>query len=128
MIQRCSNPKNSHFHMYGGRGILVCERWKDFSPFRDDVLPTYVEGLTLDRERNDEGYGPTNFRWATYTRQARNQRKTILVPWGGTLMPLADLAEEHGIGKMTAYSRYAIKGWSVAQALGVETHPRALLK
>lgn len=124
MLQRCENPNNSHYHLYGGRGIKVCERWHDFALFRADVEATYREGLTIDRERNNEGYEPGNFRWATYRVQARNQRKTIMVEWFDKPVPLVDLAEQHGVRPMTAYSRFKLKGWSVRQALGLDAPPQ----
>lgn len=65
MIQRCTNPKNPSYHRYGGRGIEVCQAWKDsFDLFFQDVGPIPL-GLEIDRINNDVGYEPGNVRVTT---------------------------------------------------------------
>ena len=74
MIKRCRNPKCKAFENYGGRGITVCDRWNDYVAFLADMGPRPSPSHTLDRIKNDEGYGPDNCRWATWIEQARNRR------------------------------------------------------
>lgn len=78
MKNRCFNPKNYGFKNYGGRGIKVCDEWKDdFQAFYDHVsqLPHFgEEGYSLDRINNNGNYEPGNVRWATRTEQNKNKR------------------------------------------------------
>lgn len=74
MMTRCHSPKHRKYADYGGRGIEVCERWKTVENFIEDMYPSFVEGLTLDRTDNDKGYSPDNCRWATPKEQSANQR------------------------------------------------------
>ena len=73
MIQRCTNPSNKQWANYGGRGITVCERWRDFPNFLDD-MGDRPAGLTLDRIDNDRGYEPGNCRWTDVHTQNVNRR------------------------------------------------------
>lgn len=75
MIQRCTNPRNTDFHNYGGRGISVCQEWRDsFELFLNDV-GRRPRNLTLDRIDNNGNYEPGNVRWATKSQQTRNSRR-----------------------------------------------------
>lgn len=75
--QRCFNKNNHSYKNYGGRGITVCDEWKnDFQAFYDYVskLPHFGEvGYSLDRINNDGNYEPNNVRWATAYEQTHNR-------------------------------------------------------
>ena len=71
MVNRCTNPNNSHYHLYGGRGIKVCDRWRTFKNFLDD-MGERPEGMSLDRIDPLGDYENSNCRWATPLEQRLN--------------------------------------------------------
>lgn len=75
MIQRCHNERDPSYHWYGGRGILVCQDWRQsFEAFYRDMGPRPDPSLSIDRIDNDGNYGPGNCRWATKSQQNLNRR------------------------------------------------------
>jgi hypothetical protein len=75
IIQRTTNPKSINYLDYGGRGITVCEEWKDFTPFKDWALTTgYASNLKIERIDGNLGYFPDNCKWETSTIQSRHRR------------------------------------------------------
>lgn len=77
MIDRVENKKSTSYEDYGGRGITICEEWRNNYPsFKKWALQNgYSNSLKIDRIDNDLGYFPNNCRWATQTIQSRNTRR-----------------------------------------------------
>lgn len=119
VMERCYSESDPAYDRYGGRGIKVCDRWHDFKNFYED-MGDRPEGRTLDRINNDGDYSPDNCRWATYKRQNRNKRNTIIVEFNGETACLKDLTEKYGLNYQTVYARIKKHGWSVDDALTIK--------
>ena len=108
MIRRCENPNQLHYSDYGGRGISVCEEWRNnFSTFQSWAIKRgYKEGLSIDRVDNNGNYEPDNCRWVTWDVQARNRRNSIKIYHNGKPYSLRQIAELNGLKVRTVVGRY----------------------
>jgi hypothetical protein len=97
VVERCTNPSIRSWANYGGRGINICERWRDFRNFYEDMGPKPAPRLTIERIDNEGNYEPGNCRWATYDEQARNKRNTRYVTIGGERKLLVEVAKGLGL-------------------------------
>lgn len=119
MLYRCYNLNYSEYHNYGGRGIYVCDEWKDsYITFRDwSFAHGYDETLTLDRINVDKEYSPDNCRWATKEVQSNNKQDTIYLTVFGVTKPLSIWAKETGINKNAIYYRYYSKTFTTDEEI-----------
>jgi hypothetical protein len=118
MVGRCHSPSNPAFPDYGGRGVVVCDEWRQsFLVFRED-MGECPAGLTIDRKDNDGGYSKGNCRWATKKEQARNRRSSVLVTYQGVTQPLAAWEEQRGLPSWFIGQRLH-KGWTIDDAFEV---------
>lgn len=94
---RCFRKKSEKYPAYGGRGITMCDRWKNnFNRFFQDMGPC-PKGYQLDRIDNDGNYEPSNCRWASVKTQSLNKQNSLLFQG----VPLKDIARERGINYYT---------------------------
>lgn len=121
MINRCSDPTQSNWKNYGGRGIRVCSRWRgSFVNFLADMGPR-PPGKELDRIDNDGDYEPGNVRWATRKENMRNRRSTRVLEFRGQRRTLAECAELSGVSRWLMYDRLR-RGWSAERAVSQPPH------
>lgn len=118
MMQRCYNPKASHFKDYGGRGIRVYPPWHTFENFWKDMNRKFEVGLELDRIDNNGHYSPTNCRWATRIQQTQNTRTNRLMSTPNGTMCVSEAARQFGIIPSTLHGRLR-RGLSDYEALGI---------
>lgn len=103
--ERCYNPNKRTFALYGGRGIRMCDRWRDdFATFLADMGPKPA-GMSLDRIDVNGNYEPSNCRWATQQQQCNNQRRNKVVTFKGQKFTIAELARTTGIHYLSLYDR-----------------------
>ena len=105
MMTRCYDATHAHYDSYGGRGIQVCQRWRDPSTFSEDLSASYKPGLTLDRIDNNGDYEPSNCRWATHVEQCQNKRTNVRVTFNGVSHTLSEWARIAGVNPTTIKRR-----------------------
>jgi hypothetical protein len=110
MRYRCDNPKKHNYSYYGGRGIKVCDRWRSFQFFLEDMGPR-PEGATLDRIDVNGDYEPSNCRWASKLEQANNARSNRKLVVNGEVIGLCQAAEKYGVLAGTIWFRLE-SGWN----------------
>ena len=104
MRMRCENPKREAYRNYGGRGITVCDRWLDFTNFFADMGEPPA-GMTLEREKNDEGYSPDNCRWASRLEQGQNTRRNHMLTAHGVTLNVDGWSQRLGISRQALWKR-----------------------
>lgn len=118
MINRCYAPENGAYSRYGGRGIIVCERWlNSFAAFSDDMGQRPSRFHSIDRKDNDGPYSPENCYWATPNQQTRNKRSNVWVTYKGETLVLKDMAVKHGLKYGLIYDRVVTHHWDIGSAI-----------
>lgn len=130
MKSRCYYEKSEMFKHYGGRGITVCDEWKNsFISFYDwSIKNGYDENAergqcTIDRIDVNGNYEPNNCRWATIKQQANNTRRNHLIKYNGKTQTVSQWANELGVEPDSIFSRLQ-KGFTEEEALSLKVYER----
>jgi len=117
MKARCYNPKYNQFHCYGGRGIIVCDRWlNSFQSFYSDMGKRPSPKHSIDRINNDGNYEPDNCKWSTPREQANNASYNRKLIFNGETLNVIEWARKLNIPQGRLYARLN-SGWSVEDTL-----------
>lgn len=115
--ERCLNPRNKHYFRYGGRGITMCEKWKNsYADFLLDMGRKPSDKHSIERNDNEKGYSPENCKWATQKEQTRNTRQNKILTFNGVSLCVAEWAEKLNVKSATLHMRVH-RGWSVDRIL-----------
>lgn len=114
MKGRCYNPHDPRYDRWGGRGIAVCEEWRNsFEAFYKWAMDNgYQDDLTIDRIDNDGDYEPDNCRWATQSEQSRNRSSNINIKIGNSTRVLTEWCEIFQVDYGTVNARYKRNGFA----------------
>lgn len=106
MHARCTNSLRDNYDRYGGKGISVCEEWKEYEVFEKWALSNgFSDDLQIDRINGDGNYEPSNCRFVKPKVNNRNKENNLLT------MPKASLMR-------SLYSTGLIKQWKIAELFG----------
>ncbi|OEH55924.1 hypothetical protein AQ616_18985 [Oceanobacillus sp. E9] len=122
MKSRCNNPNASKYHLYGGKGIKVCDEWSEsFITFHDWAMKNgYTDELTLDRINGNKDYEPCNCRWVTYKVQSNNTTQNNIITYKDVSMTAAQWAEKLNMNYNTFTERLR-RGWTLERAIETPT-------
>lgn len=115
--KRCLNPRYREYHLYGGKGVGIAERWDDFSNFYADMGARPSPLHSIDRIHSDGDYEPGNCRWATDAEQSLNTNRVHKITYNGKIMSVNAFAISIGKNYQTVYKWIVRKGLSVDDAL-----------
>ncbi len=118
MRNRCYWPQHNRFEHYGGKGIKVCDEWRDdFEVFyKWGIANGWKKGLQIDRKENDKDYCPDNCKFSTVKQQARNRTTNVKLTVNGITKIAIEWAEEVNINPSIIYSRLK-RGYSHQEAV-----------
>ena len=107
MMSRCYRKKDASYPFYGGRGIKVCDEWRDIEQFEMWVKEhPYFDGATIDRIDPNGNYEPSNCKWSTMYEQCNNRRNTLLIERDGEAHTVSEWSAITGINRSTLNNRY----------------------
>lgn len=129
MKSRCDNPHNNRYKNYGGRGITICNSWREnFLNFYEWAINNgYTDKLTIDRIDVNGNYEPSNCRWATPKEQANNRTNNHRITYEGKTLTITQWSEITGINRDALYHRLITRGWDVERALTKPTKRKGVV-
>ena len=116
MKARCTHKSTDSYHLYGGRGIKVCERWMRFENFISDMGRRPSDSHSIDRIDSNGNYEPSNCKWSDRLEQQNNRRNNRPLTYKGETMNLSQWSRRVGMSHMRLHARLAA-GWSLERAL-----------
>lgn len=126
MVDRCLRKWCRDYKYYGGRGITVCESWRKFERFYEDMgMPPTIEH-SIDRIDNSKGYSKSNCRWATNEQQILNRGSCKTLEIDGVTKTITQWARDNGIDKKLAQARRRA-GWSVLESVTLRPGAREVI-
>lgn len=106
MLKRCDNPNHHAYKWYGGKGVNVCDEWKEFIAFEKWALKNgYKEGLTIDRIDGNGNYCPENCRWATRKQQSNNISTCVYFEFMGENLNITQFCEKYKVSSYNFYKK-----------------------
>lgn len=118
MIARCYDPRNKRYINYGGRGITVCDEWRN-SPtvfYGWLTAQSWSRGLSIERLDVNGNYCPENCTLIPFLEQQNNTTRSHFIEWNGERKTIADWARKLGVRQMALQHRFD-RGWSIERAM-----------
>ena len=121
MEYRCYNPKHEYYHIYGGRGIKVCDEWlgedglENFTNWA--LLNGHEKGLSLERVNNDGNYEPSNCKWATTKEQGKNRMHVLEITIDGITKNGYEWCRIYNLNYGTFLNRRNALGWDDVKSI-----------
>lgn len=124
IMNRCENPNVASYPHYGGRGISVCDKWRNsFEAFLEDVGLCPPDKSSIGRKDSNKNYEPGNVHWESIVEQNNNKSDTILITIGSETLCASRWAEKIGLNIRTMYARI-YTGWDLVKAVTTPAAPR----
>lgn len=119
MKQRCYNPNNKEYRNYGGRGITVCDEWRDNPQtfYAWAYTNGFADGMSIDRIDNNHGYSPLNCRVVPLSSQSKNRRTSHIITIDGETRCLSEWCSLYGIDRHAPIKQAKENGITVEEAL-----------
>lgn len=117
---RCTNPNNTSYKNYGGRGITIIDTWlNSFENFYND-MGDCPDGFSIERVENNKGYNKDNCIWASSKTQSMNRRSNFIVSYKGEEKPLKQWCDDLKLDYKKVFARIRQLNWSIEKALSTK--------